>query len=109
MFKTDGSAVRLNKTQYTKLIDENAAEDYEYLYSACLSPDGEYALVTARNCMYLLRLRTLETLRLELPEGTEPSNFVFDASLNPRFRRGIEWPFGDMICSSGGMYRLTWK
>ena len=109
LIKTDGSAVRLNKTQYTQLASEKNTVDYDYIYSACLSPDGEYALVTGRNCMYLLRLRTLETVRIELPEGTKPIDFAFDAAINPRFRRGIEWPYGDMICSSGGMYRLTWK
>ncbi len=74
-----------------------------------LSPDGEYALITGRSCMYILRLRTLETRRVELPEGTSFTDFCFDIPLNRRFGRGIEWYASDRICSSAGMFRLTWK
>ncbi|MBQ6245259.1 MAG: hypothetical protein IJK04_00225 [Kiritimatiellae bacterium] len=73
------------------------------------TPDGEYALVTGRSCMYILRLRTLETRRVELPEGTASAEFSFDTPLNARFARGIDWHEANRICSSAGMFRLTWE
>ncbi|MBR4235983.1 MAG: hypothetical protein IKR85_07975 [Clostridia bacterium] len=112
----DGSAVRLSKAEYIKQCDEGALPGaYAYIYSACLSPDGEYALLavhtpkTRDSCMYILRLRTLALLRLELPEGTEIRDFAYNINLNRSFLRGIEWFTGDVICSARGMYRLTWK
>ncbi len=83
--------------------------DFDSVMSVSLSPDGEYALVTGKSCMYILRLRTLETRRVELPEDTSFTDFCFDIPLNRRFARGIEWHVSNRICSSAGMFRLTWK
>ena len=109
LIKTDGSAVRMNKTQLMQLITDGKTEDFDYVLSVSLSPDGEYALVTGRSCMYILRLRTLETRRVEFPEGTECAQFTFDTPINARFARGIDWHEANRICSSAGMFRLTFK
>lgn len=71
-----------------------------YIYNACFSPDGRYALLYTRQTgaadpkmaqLYLLSLETMEVIQVELPEETISNNLAAGTPLGRRYEPGMVW------------------